>query len=66
MVTKSDLIRELDRRIKAARERGDFRSAELYTCTALRIHETRDLAVSGLTRRIAAVDAGIPLTERGC
>jgi hypothetical protein len=65
MVTKSDLIREIDRRITAAKERGDWQSVELYTCTALRIQRTRDLAVSGLSRRIAAIDARSPLTERG-
>lgn len=64
MVTKSQITAELQRRIDAAKARNDWQAVELYTATALRIQRTRDLSVSGLSRRIAAIDARSPLTLR--
>lgn len=64
MTTKRQILQELQRRIDAAKARNDFRAVELYTLTALRVQETRDLAVAGIAKRIAATDALIPLMDR--
>jgi len=64
MVTKRQLLAELDHRIDSARKAGDWKAAELYTATALRIVQTRDLALSGISHRIAAADARFPLIAR--
>lgn len=64
MTTKRQILQELQRRIDAARDRKDFRAVELYTATAHRVRETRDLATAGIAQRIAATDARIPLTDR--
>jgi hypothetical protein len=65
MVSKRQLLQELQRRIDAARDAADWRMAELYTCTALRIQRTPNLAVAGQTaREVAATDARISLTDR--
>ncbi len=65
-VDRTQTKRELARRAAAAKARGDWRAAELYTAAWHRLNAQgdQDHEVSGLAKRLAAARAKFPLSER--
>lgn len=63
-MNREQVQRELKRRIDTAREKGNWRMAEIHTAALVTVTTSRDLSVSGLSRRLAAAQAPLPVDQR--
>jgi hypothetical protein len=63
-MNRRQLLQEMQSRIDTANRNGNWRMAEIYAAAAIRIQQTPDLSVSGLSRRLAAELAPVPMGAR--
>jgi hypothetical protein len=62
--TKRQNLEALQGRINHARNTGHHGEAELYAALALRVRELGTPTGEGLARRIAGIDARLPIADR--